>query len=1207
MATKWTDQQKHAIDEHEHNLLVSAAAGSGKTAVLAARCVALICDPQQPCNADELLVVTFTNAAAAEMRQRITRLLNEEAANAQSRDEDEARRLQRQVLLLAGAQIGTIHSFCATMLRRYFHELGIDPGFRLLDEDEAALQRRDLMDELVEERLADPESSMFARLTEQYANGSVLRIGEIILRLYQQQSALPDSSKWLAERHAKLEEAIDKPIRESALGQEMLGLLEGRRASIEAEAQRLEAALRRQSGYEKYADFVGLIVNAAADWKDALTRRPFDQIADIIGSTDFGRLPALKPAPPDKEAWQKRINALRKEVDGLAGSSVLRFTEDELKLHLRQTAWASAALAELVDAFRKRFDAQKRQNGTLDFNDLEHLALKLLRDENGEPTAVARAYRQQFRYVLVDEYQDINELQDTLLQMVADESRGNLFCVGDAKQSIYRFRQADLQRFINRYIRYKKIAGSGEVIDLQQNFRSRGRLLETLNAIFERLMTKESAELRYDKSQRLVPGATYYGEGERQFTGSPLEFHVIEKDAGAAGPREYESDEREAVLISSRLRKILGHDGSPGMLVTERDGQTRPAEPGDIAILLRAMHIKAERFATTLRRAGVPVRADSTTGFFAATEVQDLLATLRLIDNRRSDYDVAGYLRSPLCGLERPEDTLAEIRLAYPDLPFHQAAERFVRDRGDSVAVDVGQSLGNIELWREVAQQSSVAELVERILADTSYAVFVAGLPDGPQRSANLAELLDRARGFEKFRRPTLSRFLHYIANLQDAGDLGMPPADGASRNAVRVMSVHKSKGLEFPIVVLPDLGKEHNLRDASGLITVDESVGLALRGVDTEREAHFPSLTSTIAQHHIRRRALAEELRVLYVAATRAREHLMLVGTDTRAAIEEWDEEWRGHVGPLPAGAVLAGRSMLDWLGPATALAEAASPGSIQRHEHTCEAIEELGKKLLDPANRGLDAGPMQKLRPIDGIRTAPPRVAAAIERVELQYPFEKYAELPAVVAVTDQVRTNKKAAGGENPSQAAVVTFERILRAPRFLTQDQRLSPADAGSVTHTVMQRLDFSKAADELGLRQQIQRLVERRFLRPEEAPQVQVDKILWFLSTDLGQRFRAAKTLLRELDVIYAEPADGSSDPLDQTMVRGRLDAALVEEGGLTLVDYKTDRVTADTVAQRAAFYRPQIDIYRTQLQRLTKRPVTAAYLVFLSAETIIPS
>jgi len=1206
MATKWTPAQQKAIDEHEHNLLVSAAAGSGKTAVLAARCVALICDPEHPCNADELLVVTFTNAAAAEMRQRITRLLNEKAVEAQNKDDPDAQRLQRQTLLLAGAQIGTIHSFCATMLRRYFHELGIDPAFRLLDEDEAALQRRDLMDELVEERLADPESSMFARLTEQYANGSVLRIGEIILRLYQQQSALPDSSKWLAERHAKLEEAIDKPIRESALGKEMLGLLEGRRASIEAEAQRLEAALRRQSGYDKYADFVALIANAAADWKDALTRRPFDQIADIIGSTDFGRLPVLKPAPPDKEAWQKRINALRDEVKGLAGSSVLRFTEDELKLHLRQTAWASAALAELVDAFRKRFDAQKRQNGTLDFNDLEHLALKLLRDDHGEPTAVARAYRQQFRYVLVDEYQDINELQDTLLQMVADESRGNLFCVGDAKQSIYRFRQADLQRFINRYIRYKKMPGSGEVIDLQQNFRSRGRLLETLNAIFERLMTKESAELRYDKSQRLVPGATYYGEGDRLFTGSPLEFHVIEKDGGAAGAREYESDEREAVLISSRLREILGLDGQPGMLVTERDGQTRPAEPGDIAILLRAMHIKAERFATTLRRAGIPVRADSTTGFFAATEVQDLLATLRLIDNRRSDYDVAGYLRSPLCGLERPEGTLAEIRLAYKDLPFHQAAERFVRDRSDSVAVDVGQSLGNIELWREVAQQSSVAELVERILTDTSYAVFVAGLPDGPQRSANLAELLDRARGFEKFRRPTLSRFLHYIANLQDAGDLGMPPADGASRNAVRVMSVHKSKGLEFPIVVLPDLGKEHNLRDASGLITVDESVGLALRGVDTEREAHFPSLTSTIAQHHIRRRALAEELRVLYVAATRAKEHLILVGTDTRAAIEEWDEEWRGHSGPLPAGAVLAGRSMLDWLGPAMALAEAASPGSIQRHEHTCEAVEELGKKLLDPANRGLDAGPMQKLRPIDGIRTPPPRVAAAMERVEMQYPFEKYSELPAVVAVTDQVRTNKKAAGGENPSQAAVVTFERILRAPRFLTQDQRLSPADAGSVTHTVMQRLDFAKAAGELDVRQQVQRMVERRFLRREEAEQVQIDKILWFLSTDLGQRFRTAKTLLRELDVIYAEPADGSNDPLDQTMVRGRLDAALVEDAGLTLVDYKTDRVTADTVAQRAAFYRPQIEIYRSQLERLTKRPVTAAYLVFLAARTIVP-
>ena len=1198
MDVKYTQQQRRAIEMHDQNLLVSAAAGSGKTAVLAERCVALIRDPLRPCDADQLLVLTYTNAAAAEMRQRITGLLNTAAIQ-----EPQNERLQKQVLLLAGAQISTLHSFCATMLRRYFHELGIDPAFRLMEQDETTLMMADVAEALVERRLLDPHAIAFGRLVEHYAGGSPSRIADVILKLYSQQSSLLDPSAWLAERRKWIDEAVERPLDQSRLGGELLSILSKRLDTLISSGARLEAALRTQPEFGKYADHVRALHTLTLGWLDAMKSSPFDDFARDISDPQLPRLPTLKPVPPDKEAWQARINTLADGIKKFAKDGVLRFTEASLQRHLGETTWAIDTLVGLVEEFWQDFSRAKHDAGALDFSDLERYALRLLRGDDGEPTAAALAYRRQFRHVLVDEYQDVNELQDTLLTMLADESAGNLFTVGDIKQSIYRFRQADPERFKQRYVRYKRTAGSGEVIDLQQNFRSRGPLLEVLNAIFERLMTAETADVNYNATQRLVPAAKFPSD-PGLFTGTPVELHVVEKDP-SPGDHKLEADEREAVLIAGRLKQLLGLNGEPAVRVAERGAATRPAKPSDVAILLRAMRIKAERFATILRNAGIPVQADSTTGFFAATEVQDVLATLRAIDNSRSDYDIAGYLRSPLCGLDRPEDALAEIRLGYPHAVFHEAVQIYVRERSDAVALEVGWSMARLDGWAIFAQQHSVAELIQRLLDETSYDVYVAGLVDGPQRAANLAELLRRARSFERFRRPTLSRFLRYIATIQDQGDLGMPPADGQARDAVRVMSVHKSKGLEFPIVVVPDLGKEHNLRDSGGLILVDETVGLALKTVDAEREAHFPSLASVIASEHIRRRSLAEEMRVLYVATTRAREHLILVGTELPAALEEWDSEWRGHAGPLPAGAVLAGRSMLEWVGPAAALAEAAAPGSIDRQEHTVEEIEKLAASLLGRDRVDEKAPPLQRLQPIEPAVEISRLVRQAVERITYQYPHAVAAATSATISVTDLAKTGQTAPGGESVSRQGVVKFDRLLRRPRFLTIGEPLSAADAGAVTHAVLQRLDFARTCDPADLEAQITKLVERKFVTEEDAARVDLPAILWFLETDLGRRFRSSPAkLLRELDVVYAVQMANTTDAGDRVMVRGRLDVALADSAGLTLVDYKTDRVTPETVAARAAFYQPQISAYRTQLGLLTQTPVNEAWLVFLSARVL---
>lgn len=1201
MARDWTREQRLAIETYDRNLLVSAAAGSGKTAVLAERCAYLVCDAQPPCNADELLVVTFTVAAAEEMRRRIGAALSNRATL--STDS----RLIRQPLLLAGAQIGTIHGLCSSILRRHFHEAGLDPNFRLLDDDEAKLLRSDVADALVERKLEGPDADVTVRLLEHYAGGSASRVVGTLLGLHNRLSSLCDPDKWLAERRERLAEAAKRPVGESELGKAALKILSDRLDTLELTTARLVDTFRA-AGVGPYAAAAAEIATALSDWKRAMSDRSFDQAADIIKSTEFPRLPTVKDAGL-REQYKPRIDALKKRVADFAKGGLFLFTERELQTELGRTLWAVDTLAELTDAFEKAYAEAKQDANALDFSDLERFALRLLRDEaTGGPSAIAEEYRRQFKHVLVDEYQDVNELQDTLLAMLAREQDGNLFCVGDVKQSIYRFRQADPARFIARYKRYKPAASTdGDVIDMRKNFRSRGPLLEILNGLFEALMTKESAEVNYDRTQRLEPGATFPDE-PGGLTGRPIELHVIEPKPTAT-LSEFDADEREAVLTADRISALLGRNGGTPINVVDRNGVVRPADPGDFAVLLRTVRVKAERYASVLRRAGLPVLAGSTTGFFQSTEVRDLLCALRLIDNTRNEYDLAGHLRSPLCDWPNAEDRLALIRIAYPTQTtpwFHRAAAKYAAEQKDELAIDLRRMFDRIAHWRVLAAEKPVADLIWGVLQETCYLTWCAGLPDGEQRVANLTDLHERARAFDRFRRPTLSRFLHYLANLEEQADLGMPSLAVTDQKAVRILSIHKSKGLEFPVVVLPDLGKAFNLRDAGDTLLVDDTVGIGLRVVDIEREAHFPSLASTVAQFEIRRRSLAEELRVLYVAATRAREHLILIGTEDLSEPQKWDDAWNGHRGPIPAGEVLAGRTMLDWVGPAAAQTESAAPGSIERTTHTSDEMDALAVATLDNARRQDRPSLLADLHPLPEPVERPRSVEQAIRRLEWTYDHRAMTEEPAVKTVTDLTKRGRTATGGESASTKGVVSFDSVLRPPRCVTPDRTLLPVERGALTHTVLQRLNFEADTSAGGVRAQVTSLAGRRFLRAEHTDDVNVDAVAWFAGTDLGRRCReAGDGLKREFELVFAAPADGAADPDDQIMIRGRIDAMLIEDDGLVLIDYKTDRVTNDTVAARVEFYRAQIDTYRDNLARLTGRAVKEAYLVFTTPRQIV--
>lgn len=1204
MSVKWTVQQQKAIATTGASLLVSAAAGSGKTAVLANRCAYLVCDAPDPCDIDELLVVTFTNAAAEEMRKRI----GQEIADRAARSNDP--RLHRQAMLINAAQISTIHSLGSAIIRRHFHELGIDPSFRLLDEDEAKLLRSSTVEQLLEDRFDDPAETDFRRLVDLYANGNPRAMASTVLWLSAKLESVIDAPQWLAERRAKIEESIARPIHESQIGRAVLDILQKRIATLSGAAGRLADSIARVGSLPAYVTYARGLQSSLEAWIESLQHQSWDEAAKLVCGFKAPSLPRM-PQSAEKLAAQERINALRDRIKRFLDSSLFCFSEQQLRDGMNGTLWAIEQITRLATDFRDRCDSAKREIGSLDFSDLEGFALRLLREPGtspAQPSAIAREYQRQYRYVLVDEYQDVNAVQDTIIALL---SRGdNHFAVGDVKQSIYRFRQADPQRFIDRYLGYFHKKTPGELVLLRENFRSRGALLEALNGIFASLMTRESAEVQYNDTQRLVPGASYPDHADGLFRGTPIELHIVEKLAPGALADELEADEREAVIAAGRIRQLLGRDGSAPAQVVQRDGSTRPIEPRDVVILLRAMRVKAERFANILREAGIPVQADSTTGFFRATEVGDMLSVLELIDNSRNDIALAGFLRSPLSGWTNVEDRLLQVRLAYPTRAapcFHQALSVYATNQKDDLATLIRETLDRLDAWRSASRTKPVAELIWMILQDTSYLAYVSGLPDGPQRVANVLHLHERAQQFEGFQRPTVRRFLEFLSSIEDEGDLGMPAAAGVAQNAVRIMSIHKSKGLEFPVVVVPDLGRGHNLRDADTRLLMDESVGVAARVVDAEKEVHYASLASTLAHHEIRRKQIAEELRVLYVAGTRAKEHLILIGTAKEDCQQEWDEYAASASGPMPAGDVQSAGSMLDWVGPAAAMVERAQPGSFQRQFHPASSIAPARQAMKQAHGAGAISAHVVSLHPLQ----APPSPSAdarnVIERLSYQYEYRSLSDEPAVTSVTALTKRGKVAPGGKTATAAPVVSFDHLLKLPAFMPHDDTLAPTDLGSLTHTVLQRLDFAQPCDRDNLLAQIRSMAQRRFLRDADIAAVDFNAIMWFLAHPLGQRMRRAEKVLRELDISFVSASETlpQVDRADRAMVRGRLDAVIVEENGLVLVDYKTDRVTADTVQQRADFYLPQVDAYRTHLASITGRPVVESFLVFLTPRQVL--
>ncbi len=1267
---KWTEAQKSAIQKTGANVLVSAAAGSGKTTVLAERCCHLICDAAQPVNIGQLLVVTYTDAAAEEMKARIENALRERLA-ADAGNE----RLQMQAALVQQAQISTIHSFCRHLIRQHFHRLGIDPAFVQLDEEESLLLRWEVVQQLFIDRYESEESGhsdAFRRLADDYGQGNDARLMRLITSTHARLQSLVDPPQWMNRALARLNEAASNDLADSELGRAWLKMLDDEFASIDAQC---DAAIRSidPAGFPKYIDHIESLQSMARSCRKHLKSGQFEQLATQMRDTTLPRRPNYSKVLPGRDQACGMIEAISDRLKNGTLLAGLRFTESELRQGVKSTASHAKTFLDLVEEFGLRYQEAKSQRRALDFSDLERFALNLLRDqtsENCKPSPVANACQRLYEHVLVDEYQDINEIQDAILTLVSRGADGkpnsggqspNCFCVGDVKQSIYRFRLSEPARFLEREREYRnEKSARGMVIDLQANYRSRHPLLESLNAVFERLMVGPGVEITYDASHRLHPGATYPEADESiQFAGSPIELHLVEprstgreevteEPAGASdapSPLENSRVAREATVAARRILNLLGRDGSKPMNVADRGADGNPTlrviEPRDIVLLLRSPSSQAEHYVGVLRRHGIASHASRSGSFFESTEVRDMLALLSLLRNQQQDIPLAAVMRSPLMQLDGAEDAMARVRIAYPAqhdgqfTAFHEAIRQYAWERDDETARTLNAMLRRIARWRVVAQRQPVADLIRHIFDQTGYETYVSGLPDGSVRSANLQALHDRARAFSGFASQGLDRFLDYLDRLREEADASQASDAAAADNVVRIMSVHGAKGLEFPVVLIADMARRFNVSDLNHPILVDRASGIGLEVVDEALQVRYPSLASMLIKEQLRRQTVAEELRVLYVAATRAREQLILIGAASADDVQEWRMLWKPRKGALPLSEILSAKHMLDWIGPVAVMLEG---GDAPDFEITLHATDDLmSADLPEVESADSPRGDLFHLRPMKPAPPPHPLAHRIIANLTTEYVYKRFTEMQAAFSVTAHSKgkgddsaamvANVAALGHAaeaansgataEPDGAAPLNADLPLDSPRFLQDASLLSPTDIGTAVHMALQYLDFSRPCAGKDLQQQLDAFVRGKLMSPAQAAAVDRDGIDWLLhQSELADVFRRhAATLRREQPFTFAMPpaeyespsaaVPRSADPLDRVMLRGRIDVMFREPAGWSIIDYKTDRVTGSWLDQRIALYRGQVKDYQNAIGAITGEAVARVYLVFLFPRRVV--
>lgn len=1243
----WTKAQQKVIDTRNKNLLVSAAAGSGKTAVLVERIISMISEGEHPIDIDHLLVVTFTNAAAAQMRERIGKALDEKLLKNPGDSH-----LQKQLSLLQSAQITTIHSFCLNVIRNYFHRIELDPSFKIAEESEVTLMKSDVIAEVLERFYEEGREDFHAFIESYSYSKSDTPVEELISQLYHFSMSNPWPEVWLSEK-VKLFEV--NSLEELNASEWMKELLLYVKVVLEDLLHKNFEAMEICNEPDGPAAYLPALVSDR-DLLELLGKASsYEEYASLFPGISYDRLSGKKEegiAPWKKDQVKELREEIKKGLKDLTNQYFFQTPEEMLK-DMQAVKEVIQVLFELTLAFTQEFAKKKEEKNLIDFNDLEHFALKILVDGNNgtnnvemSPSQAAIELSEQFDEILIDEYQDSNLVQETILKSISRERLGlpNRFMVGDVKQSIYKFRLAMPELFMEKYKAYSTLdtTVSGEVnyeqrIDLDINFRSRKGVLDYVNMIFKQIMTEPIGGVIYDEAASLKYGEQFEetiheelafkeeNDGKKEvafpeeiknrLAGEVELLLVTETAESEEDPEEaiYTKKEMEAKAIARKIKELV--NPKEGQLLFDGKPKVqRPAAYRDIVILLRSMSNWSEVFVNTLLLEGIPAYADTGTGYFQTLEIITVLNMLRIIDNPRQDIPLVGILYSPIVGITTME--LAAIR-AYTRNDSMYTAVLSYAEKGSNLELQskLIRFIKQLEAFRSVVNHTPIHELLQEILEQTGYYYTVLAMPGGDRRKANIDMLVSQAVRFEKGSYSGLFHFIRYIEKLHKYEvDFGEAATSGEQDNTVRIMSIHKSKGLEFPIVFVAGISKQFNSQDLRNSIILHNELGVGPEYVDSKQRTKLPTLLKKVIQKKVQIENMGEELRVLYVAMTRAKEKLILTGY-----LKSEDQIKKKNFSFFE---LLSAKSYLDLVLPAMVNKTGGKLTILHKDELLKEELKaQIFRRKDEEELRSIQPGIVYNADIKEEIKT----------RLNFMYPYEKESALRVKMTVSelkklgqfiDEEQSEQLYASGiqgeENLKQEALIWQNNLIHQdtlkqeqeftatiPNFIhDKENEISGTDRGTLYHKVLELLDITKAYSKEDIIRELETMVQSNKMKESDIKKLKLDYIYQFVQSQVAQRMRNAQLegkLYREKQFVIGIKGsevvkDLKSDEL--ILIQGIIDVFFEEDGELILLDYKSDIVKSEELLIKR--YKVQLDYYKKALEQMLNKRVKEMIIFSLS-------
>ena len=1202
---KWTEEQKQAIYEKDSNILVAAAAGSGKTAVLVERIINKIIN--ENIDIDKLLVVTFTNAAASEMRERV---LNAIYKKIDENPEDE--RLQRQVTLLNKASICTIDSFCLDVVRNNFFEIDISQNFRIGDTTEVEILKQDVIEDLFEEKY-ETQDKDFEKLINTYTSyKDDTPLKELILKIYTYIQSNPFPEKWLNEKIEMFNLSIhlEEDFAETIWGKQLLKQVE---EILQDGIIKLDAEKKNLAKYEELSKYY-LIINDDIEQLEMLKSNldNWDKAYTIASGIKFKTWVTDKKITLEaKDIAKVTRDVVKKSLEKVL-DKILIFDSKEANEDINDMYEILSKLEKIILEFGEKFTKRKKEKNIVDFSDVEHFALKILLDENAQQTEIAKKYQEKFEEIAIDEYQDSNLVQEYILTSI---SRGNnVFMVGDVKQSIYKFRQARPDLFLGKYKTYQLKEYKEEADDLKiqlfKNFRSRKEVLDFSNMVFASIMTEELGELNYTTEEYLNLGANY--EDTNQDLRAEINILNVEDTIDIDEYSEEDDEEKERVenieleakFVANRIKQLIENKFQ---IYDAKKQEKRDIKYKDIVVLLRSTKEPAPIFEKEILNLGMPVFSDSSSEYLESIEIQTIMSLLRIIDNPLQEIPLVAVMRSSIGGFT--DNELVQIRLSDKYDNFYNAILKSKKDVDQKLRNKIEKFLNNLEMWRKEQEYLSLDELIWKIYNDTGYYNYVGLMTNGEIRQANLKMLFERAKQCESISFKGLFNFINYIEKIKTSSkDMDSAKVIGENDDVIRIMSIHKSKGLEFPIVFLSGTGKQFNMQDLNNKILLHPEIGIGVKYIDYDRQIEYDTLSKQAMKNQIMLETLSEEMRVLYVALTRAKEKLIITGYSTTEKQKEI-EELKYKYSKLNHILLKKYKSYLDWIKLVYTYneKEMLQLATIKMYEK--DDILKMCKQKQEQKDNTTE----QILNKLSNVTIDEKEQQEIIKMIEYEYKDKQSTTLKTKMSVTEIKEISKIEPALNAQNEQNRTGTECILNVPKFLQKDEeiQITNAQKGTLVHLCMQKLDLSK---KIYTYDDVKKLVDelefKKIITEKEAESININKVYQFTKSNIWKEMINAKEVEREKPFYINIPAKEvyNQDLQEKILVQGIIDLYYItQENELVLVDFKTDYVENRNEQILIDKYRTQLELYKRALQSALNRNVDKVYIysTYLEKEILI--